>query len=276
MEDFRGSDTQYARLRTALRDLYEANVKSGQLERLVTQEALRMGVEAISRTDIDKFRKGEVDRPRDFRKIIPLWTVVFSPKFLLPTADGDRPEPSNTDGGPHEFFHAAHRFFDVNKEAVTDIQHDLPGRFQFYHFSEYFHKFSTIQRAVVVGQWDISLSDGTYLIDEQQRYDGHIGKQPMREAYAGYCLPKGENICLFLKESKRQTPKFYMLETVYSIGATKVYAGYMLKGSLQQKFFHSPVYAVRVPDGRAVDCNILRCEDTPAHVMDELEALSSR
>jgi hypothetical protein len=64
MDDFRGEEAQYNRLREALRRLYALNIKSGQLERMVEEEAARIGVGAMTRTDIDKFRKGEVGRPR--------------------------------------------------------------------------------------------------------------------------------------------------------------------------------------------------------------------
>ena len=278
MEDFRGEEAQYTRLREALRRLYTLNVKSGQLERMVQPEARRIGVEAMSRTDIDKFRKGEVGRPRDIRRVLPLWRVVFSPEFLLPTADQDNSR-SPQSGGLHDFFHAAVKFYDVHQHRQTRAKTGLLGRFAFYHFSEYFHRFASVQRAVVIGQWDIHLSDGAYCVEEKQEYDGKLGKHTMLDSYTGYCLPKGPNLCLIFRESHRETPKFYMLEALYDHPKTRqtdVMAGYMLKGSYRHKFFHSPVYATRVPDTANVQCNILRCDDIPSHVMEELEALSHR
>ena len=41
MDDFRGEEAQYNRLREALRRLYALNIKSGQLERMVEEEAAR-------------------------------------------------------------------------------------------------------------------------------------------------------------------------------------------------------------------------------------------
>jgi hypothetical protein len=150
----------------------------------------------------------------------------------------------------------------------------------FYHFSEVFHKFSAeIPRAVVVGQWDIDLTDGAFSIEEKQYYDGMLGKQERRDFYNGYCLPKGRNICFLMRESHKETPKFYMLEAEFDdpiTHETKVLSGHMLKGSHNRKYFHSPVYAERVPGGKDVERNIMRCEDVPAHVMQELDALANR
>ena len=281
MDDFRGEDAQYTRLREALGRLYALKIKSGQLEHMVEPEARRIGVEAMARTDIDKFRKGEVGRPRDIRRIIPLWRVVFSPAFLLPTADpaGQEDARSPQSGGVHGFFHAAVQFYDVHQHRQTRAKTGLLGRFAFYHFSEYFHRFSAMQRAVVIGQWDIHLVDGAYCVDEKQEYDGALGRQKMHDHYTGYCLPKGPNVCLIVREVHKETPKFYMLEALYDHPKTRqtdVLAGYMLKGSYRHKFYHSPVYALRVSETTNVQCNILRCTDIPAHVLEELEALSNR
>jgi hypothetical protein len=278
MEEFRGDPEQFERLRDRLRALHAAKtIKSAELERLAKTEAKALGTAFMTRTDIDKFREGTVTRPREIQKVLPLWNVVFSEKFLLPGAPaiaGDAPAHE------HDFFHSSVRFFDVHQHRSTRVGIDLPGRFVFYHFSEYFHKFSdAVQRAVVVGQWDIALTGGAYCIEEQQGYDGNLGKHRMIDHYNGYCLPKGPNICLMMKEVKKETPKFYMLETVYDHPKTlktEVMAGYMLKGSYKHKFFHSPVYAVRVDDDKDVECNILRCGDISGDVLHELDALSDR
>ena len=283
MDEFRGEDAQYERLRDALRTLYNLSVKSAQLERLAEKEAQRLGTGCMSRTSIDKFRTGEVDRPREIRTVFPLWNAVFSPKFGLPTADRSEPvSPGQLNGsaGAHDYFHSSVRFFDVHKHRQARVTVDLLGRFAFYHFSEYFHKFSNaIPRAVVVGQWDIKLEDGAYCVEEKQRYDGRLGQIRMLDYYLGYCLPKGPNICLIMREAKKETPKFYMLEAVHDNPETlqtEALSGYMLKGSHKQKFFHSPVYAIRVPDNRNVECNIVRCADVPEHLLHELETLSNR
>lgn len=135
-------------------------------------------------------------------------------------------------------------------------------------------------KAVVVGQWDIALADGVCCVEETQEYDGKLGKRSMRDLYKGYGVPKGPNMCFILKEAKKETPKFYMLEPVHDdpgTHQTQFLAGYMLKGSYHHKFFHSPVYAVRVPDDEKIQCNILRCADIPDDdVMQELEKLANR
>jgi hypothetical protein len=110
----------------------------------------------MSRTDIDKFRNGDVARPREIQRVFSLWNVVFSPEFMLPTADRSEPAPpdalSEASNGLHEFFHSALKFFDVHQHRSTRVGIDLPGRFAFFHYSEYFHKFSaSVPRAVVIG-----------------------------------------------------------------------------------------------------------------------------
>jgi hypothetical protein len=264
--------------------LYERGIKSGSLEGKVEQEARRLGADALSRTDLDKLRRGVVKRPREFEKAVALWNVLFSGKYGLPAADASETGASaEGEAAPsaHEYFHASVKFFDVHQHRQTRAKKSLLGRFMFYHFSEYFHKFSaSIPRAVVVGQWDIDLSDGAFCIEEKQDYDGKLGKQTMRDVYTGCCLPKGRNICFMLRQGLKETPKFYMLEAEFDdpvTHETKVLSGHMLKGSENRKYFHSPVYAVRVAADKDVECNILRCEDVkPPGVMHELDALGKR
>jgi hypothetical protein len=279
MEEFRGDAEQYERLRDRLRDLHEAKtVKSAELERLAKIEAKALGTSCMTRQDIDKFREGTVTRPREIQKVLPLWNVVFSEKFRLPGAPaiaGDAPALAE-----HDFFHSSVTFFHVHQHRKTRAKTDLVGRFVFYHFSEFFHKFSAaVPRAVVVGQWDIEFLDGAYCVAEKQNYDGNLGKRRARDRYNGYCLPKGPNICLIMRQAKKETPKFYMLEAAHDDPdtlQTEVLAGHMLKGSERHKFFHSPVYAERVPADQDVECNILPCSGVSEHVMQELEALSNR
>jgi hypothetical protein len=277
MEEFRGDHAQFERLRDALRALHESGkAKSALLERLAKEEARRLGISAMTRTDIDKFREGTVTRPRDPQKVLPLWNVVFSENFLLPAASA-----VSGNGLDHSFFYSALKFFDVHQHRNKRLKVDLHGKFVFYHYSEYFHKFSEkMPKAVVVGQWDIALTDGVCCVEETQVYDGNLGKRAMRDLYKGYGLPKGPNMCFILKEEKKETPKFYMLEAVHDDPGTfqtQFLAGYMLKGSYHHKFFHSPVYAVRVPDDEEIQCNILRCADIPDDdVMQELEKLANR
>jgi hypothetical protein len=276
MEEFRGDYEQFERLRERLRVLHETGrAKSAELERLSKEEARRLGTAYMTRTDIDKFREGTVTRPRDLKKVLPLWNVVFSDNFLLPAAPAVSDRASD-----HPFFDSVVQFFDVHQHRQTRAKKNLLGRFMFYHFSEYFHKFSaSVPRAVVVGQWDISLVDGAFCIEEKQNYDGKIGKQMMHEVYNGYCLPKGRNICFILRESHKETPKFYMLEAEFDDPVTletMVLSGHMLKGSHTRKYFHSPVYAVRVPADKDFERNILRCENIEPNVMHELDALGKR
>lgn len=178
------------------------------------------------------------------------------------------------------FLISAVQFFDVHQHRQKRVSVDLLGRFAFYHYSEFFHKFSdALPRAVVRGQWDITHAGGAYCVEEKQEYDGRLGKQPMVDLYTGYCLPKGPNVCLIMRQAKRETPKFYMLEQVYDHPVTHqtvIMTGYMLKGHARKKFFHSPVYAVRVDDGADVECNIFACEQILPPIRQELEALAKR
>jgi len=271
MEEFQGEDALVEKVRDAVAFLYGRKIKSGKLERMVRPEAQRMGWAAMSRQDIDKFRKGPgnggVGRPNDIRKIYALWNVVSDERFGLPTAQHSgaaipvESQPENAEA--HEFFQALVKFFDIHQHRNARAKTDIVGRLVFYIFSEIFHKFSAeIPRAVVVGQWDIAFVDGAFCIEEKQDYDGHLGKQKRKDVYNGYCLPKGRNLCFLTREAKAETPKFYILEAEYDDPDTfqvHVLSGHMLKGSRTRKFFHSPVYAVRVPDGEDVECNIVRC-----------------
>jgi hypothetical protein len=280
MEAFKGEPGQVERLRAEIRALHARKIKTAELMRRVEKEAESLGISCMSRTDIDKFRTGTVDRPREIEKLVPLWNVVFSDPFLRRDPPPSPDAAKESINPEHEFFYSAVKFFDVHQHRNVRAKTDLLGRFIFYHFSEVFHKFSaSIPRAVVVGQWDIDFADGAFRVLEKQDYDGMIGKQERSEFYNGYCLPKGRNICLMLKEAKKETPKFYMLEAEHDDAhtlQTAVLSGHMLKGSHNRKYFHSPVYAVRVPADKDFECNILRCEDVPAPVMHELEALAKR
>ena len=131
----------------------------------------------------------------------------------------------------------------------------------------------------VVGQWKIDLVDQTFFVKENQDYYGKIGKDEMHDIYIGYCMPKGPNICFIMREIHKETPKFYMLVSEYDdpvTHETKVLSGYMLKGSHKLKYFHSPVYAVRISGDKDVECDILRCEDVKPHVMHELDILADK
>ena len=82
-----------------------------------------------------------------------------------------------------------------------------------------------------------------------------------------------------MKEVKKETPKFYMLESFYDNPdtlQTEIIAAYMLKGSYKDKFFRFPVYAIRVPDKHDVECDIYRCEEIEPDILEELEALERR
>src|SRR3954447_14046892 len=137
METFRADPAQYERLRERLRDLYERGIKSVALEEKVEQEARLLGADALSRTDLDKLRRGLVKRPREFDKAVALWNVLFSGRYGLPEAEDSEPAASS-DGGAaasvHEYFHASVRFFDVHQHRNVRAKTDLLGRFLFYHF----------------------------------------------------------------------------------------------------------------------------------------------
>jgi hypothetical protein len=280
MDDFRGITSQIEELREGLRTLYP-DYKAGLLEKYAKEEADRLGLDWMTRQDIDKFRlgaaRGGVDKPRDPQRLIPLWNVLFSGRYPLPTAKSDDSGLLDIQG-PHGFYHASLKFFHVHQHRNLRAKKDLLGRFAFYHFSEYFHKFPPLPRAVLIGQWDIELKHGVYCVTEKQNYDGKIGRSAARDTYSGYFLPKGPNICFILRQAKKETPKYYMLAAEQDDAdtfETRIMSGLMLKGSEGHKYFHSPVYAERVPSNRSVACNIKRCEDIPPHVMEELEALAN-
>jgi hypothetical protein len=41
-------------------------------------------------------------------------------------------------------------------------------------------------------------------------------------------------------------------------------------------FYRSAVYAVRVPNAEDVECNIVRCDEIPSHILHKLEALEKK
>ena len=103
MEEFKGEPEQVERLRAAIRALHAKKIKSAELVRRVEKEAKSRGISSMSRTDIDKFRTGVVDRPRDIEKAVPLWNVVFSDPLLRP--DAPAPAAAKDSVNPeHEFF----------------------------------------------------------------------------------------------------------------------------------------------------------------------------
>ena len=106
-----------------------------------------------------------------------------------------------------------------------------------------------------------------------------MGKKDMRDYYKGYCLPKGINICFVMKELKKETPKFYVLRSIYDdpdTQKTDIMSGYMLKGSYLHGYFHSPVYAMRRADDEDVPCNILTRSNISDNILYELDKLTDR
>src|SRR2546429_6720650 len=115
MEAFRGEPAQVEKLRAEIRVLPEKKIKSADLARRVEKEANSLGIGCMSRTDIDKFRTGVVDRPRDIQKALPLWNVVFSDPFLRPDAPPSPAAAPDLVNPEHAFFYAAVKFFDVHQ-----------------------------------------------------------------------------------------------------------------------------------------------------------------
>ncbi len=149
----------------------------------------------------------------------------------------------------------------------------LEGCYRFYRYSEEFNAYSPdLPCAIVVGEFSIILRDNSVVVTEIQSYDGHLGKIPMTEKSTGYCFPKGHEFFFLMKAAARETPAFFVFYKVHIDGTPRkvqFMKGYMLKGSYDGTYFHSPVYILRADDN-STTCNVLRPSEIPASILAEL------
>jgi hypothetical protein len=133
----------------------------------------------------------------------------------------------------------------------------------------------------VLSTLTIAAKHGLVTVEETQAYDGSLGKTPMTETSVGVCLPKGHEFFFLMKTGPRETPKFCVIHKVHYDGQPRKaqwMKGYMLKGSYDEAYFHTPIYAVRQDGGDETICNIVRPDKVPPHILTELtrEAPMSR
>ena len=255
-QEFMGTKEQYERLRGALTKL------TGDGVRPVT--ILALAKVRCDRGVINKFCKPDGTDRISFNIAAALWTypAAKQPDLLGLTAAPVQP-----------LFHALVKYYDVHKHRTGPRMSYIEGLYQFYQYSEEFNNHSpALQCAVVVGEFRVGSQDGAITIDEMQSYDGHLGKIPMTEISTGYCFPKGHEFFFLMKTAERETPKFYVFYYAHIDGTppkVQVMKGYMLKGSYDGPYFHSPVYVLRA-NSDPVACNILRPDEVPPHILTEL------
>ena len=285
MEELIYTKNQYARLRQYLQTLFtEHDINSSLIIEAIREKKGKLAA-VPERTDLDKIRRGDAKTPTG-PEIKNLWEILHTtyagPLGLKPNGTatvGPGPEPAAlaNDNG-HALFEALSQFYNVNQHRRTRLVRFLTGRFVFYHFSELlWDHASPARRAIVVGQFDIAASERNppvIEVAERQAYDGRLGRRGMKEAYKGYCLPKGSNLCFLMQGNGKETPKFYTFDTSFAddaAGQTTWLSGYMLKPCDGHRCFHSPVYAERASDSGEVDCNVLARSEVDPRILTELD-----
>ena len=144
--------------------------------------------------------------------------------------------------------------------------------FVFYQFSESWDSTKPSKRAIVVGQFDLTVIEYDSVVvsvSERQAYDGKLGRTMMTETYKGYCVPNNTNLCFVM-----EAPKFYVFDERFdepALKRTSWMSGYMLKPSPGRRCFHSPVYVEKVPDDHKVSCNVLARSDIDPRILIELD-----
>jgi hypothetical protein len=186
-------------------------------------------------------------------------------------------------GDTTRLFAALTEYYDAHKARQGARIEWLSGRYSLYQYSEEFNDHDPINLpyAIVVGSLTITAGPGLVTVDEVQAYDGSLGKTPMTESSVGVCLPKGHEFFFLMKTGPRETPKFCVIHKVHYDGQPRRaqwMKGYMLKGSYDEAYFHTPFYAVRQNGAGEIVCNIMHPDEVPPHILAELtkEATMSR
>ncbi len=263
-EFFDGTNAQYERLRQAVTWLHDADGITSSL--LASQAKLQ-----CNHTVLDKFRRPNGTKRINYEDANRLWHYIA---LHRPEAPGFHHIPahhSQSDG--EAFFNGFVKYYDVHKFKTGERAAHLTGRYRFYQYSEEFNNYGPdLPCAIVIGEFCIAAEGGVVSVVETQGYDGKLGRIAMTETYTGYCFPKGHEFYFLMKETTRDTPKLCVFYDVHHEGTpqrVKFMKGYMLKGSYDDTYFHSPVYALRDDDGE-ITPNILRPADVPAHILTEL------
>jgi hypothetical protein len=272
------TSTQQQQLRQALCRLHDAEeIPSARLVRVA-----RLG---CNRATLDKFRTG---RTRRLNSDVAgdLWTYVFAnhPTALgLPAASTDNTAGDGPPDDTTRLFAALTKYYDAHKARHGARSEWLTGRYRLFQYSEEFNGHDPIDLpcAIVLSTLIITAERGLVTVEEMQAYDGSLGKTPMTETSVGVCLPKGHEFFFLMKTGPRETPKFCVIHKVHYDGQPRRaqwMKGYMLKGSYDEAYFHTPIYAVRQDGSSETDCNIMHPSKIPPHILTELtrEARMSR
>jgi len=196
-DEFEGSTKHYTELRSAIIALYDTGVKS--------QELINESKASLSRSSLDRFRKGYINRINS-NAAARLWQYIqnsYPVIFANPTGRVDN--PSNE----HILFFHLKQFFDLKSHRCSDFSEKFGGNFKFFHKSEIFQS----HERVISGLWRIECTDdGAIWIAEKQAYDGRFGLDKMNEDHFGYCLPKSGIQIFIMKNLNAFQPKMYFIE----------------------------------------------------------------
>ena len=265
LREFPDTTSQYNKLRQALVRLHDD-------EGMRSATIIRRAKPSCDRSTLDKFRQGKTRRI-NLEVAAALWTYLgthYPHAFVEPASNSTANAPEHD--GAH-FSRALGEYFDVHPHKSGPRMGHLAGRYRFFQYSEEFnHNFPDLPCAVIIGEFRIITGADFAVVEENQAYDGQLGKLPMTETSTGICFAKGHEFFFLMKESTRETPKVCVFYKVHYEGKPrKVYwmKGYMLKGSYDGTYFHSPMYAVREDKGE-IACNIVRPASLPLHILTEL------
>jgi hypothetical protein len=263
LQEFQDTLTHYGKLREALARLHDEGMRSATI---IQQAKLN-----CDRATLDKFRQSKTKRI-NLNLATAVWTHIDTHhRDVLDLASTSSADAPAHDGAP--FFRALAEYFDVHPHKSGPRMDKLAGKYRFFQYSEEFNYDSPeLPCAVLVGEFRIVPGADVVAVEEAQAYDGQLGKLPMTEASTGICFAKGHEFFFLMKETTRETPKFCVFHKVHYDGKPRKaqwMKGYVLKGSYDGTYFHSPIYAVR-DDSAEIACNIVRPSSLPPHILAEL------
>lgn len=265
MEIFKCTDVQCHELQRALEVLDLRGVKIATIVNKIRRVKSR-DAPCPTNDYIRKIRNGGIDHP-DHLGMQNLWDIVFD-YFKDELMDDVTPiKRVSTDISITDFF-------GIPPGKTDSIKGHVCGIFTAYCYSELFNASKKLPCAIVVGRFDIdSGGRGLITVVERQKYDGSLGKENYAsETSTGICFQRGHTIYFILKTGVRTTPKFYVFSKLLYNSDTKniqSMTGYLLKGSADGIYFHSPVYAVRAGKEPPV-CNILHPNAVDASIIEAL------
>jgi hypothetical protein len=267
MDVFKCTKEQCDALKAALLVLESKGIKAATITKTI------MRVKAISppRPTSDYIRKimaGNISSP-NCDGMQNLWDVVFDYYKDDLKRDVTPVEHANLELSVSDYF-------GIPSGKTDSIKEHICGKFNLYCYSEIFNASHKLPCAIVVGRLTISSgATGVIKVIENQKYDGRLGKEDnASENSSGICFQRGHTIYFIFKTGVRRTPKFYVFsKLLYNSDTENIQSmsGYLLKGSADGNYFHSPVYAVRA-GAEPFACNILHPDAIDDKIIDALNS----